>query len=163
MVGWHHQLNGHESEQTLGDSEQGTVPQLKGSQRIRHHRATEQQQQESPRWGQKRGDLGPESGEPYSHHPVDPAPWCCSVAQLCPTLCDSMDCSMPGFVSFNMSQSLLKLMSIESVMPSNHIIPCHPLLLLPSIFRSVVLPPNYSHPLPHPQSILLSLKEQMTS
>ena len=36
-----------------------------------------------------------------------------------------------------MSQSLLKLMSIKSVMPSNHLILCHPLLLLPSIFPSV--------------------------
>ena len=35
------------------------------------------------------------------------------------------------------SQSLLKLMSIQSVMPSNHLIPCHPLLLLPSIFPSI--------------------------
>ena len=35
------------------------------------------------------------------------------------------------------SQSLLKLMSIESVMPSNHFILCHPLLLLPSIFPSI--------------------------
>ena len=35
------------------------------------------------------------------------------------------------------SQSLLKLMSIESVMPSNHFIFCHPLLLLPSIFPSI--------------------------
>ena len=35
------------------------------------------------------------------------------------------------------SQSLLKLMSIESVMPSNHLILCHPLLLLPSIFSSI--------------------------
>ena len=32
------------------------------------------------------------------------------------------------------SQSLVKLMSIESVMPSNHLVSCHPLLLLPSIF-----------------------------
>ena len=37
-------------------------------------------------------------------------------------------------LSFTISQSLLKLMSIESVMPSNHLILCHPLLLLPSIF-----------------------------
>ena len=35
------------------------------------------------------------------------------------------------------SQSLLRLMSIESVMPSNHLIVCHPLLLPPSIFRSI--------------------------
>ena len=40
-------------------------------------------------------------------------------------------------LSFTTSQSLLKLMSIESVMPSNHLILCHPLLLLPSIFPSI--------------------------
>ena len=40
-------------------------------------------------------------------------------------------------VSITKSQSLLKLMSIESVMPSNHLILCHPLLLLPSIFLSI--------------------------
>ena len=40
-------------------------------------------------------------------------------------------------LSFTISQSLLKLLSIESVMPSNHLICCHPLLLLPSIFASI--------------------------
>ena len=45
-----------------------------------------------------------------------------------------MDCSTSGFT---ISQSLLKLMSIESVTPSNHLILCHPLLLLPSIFPSI--------------------------
>ena len=40
-------------------------------------------------------------------------------------------------LSFTISQSLLKLMSIETVMPSNHLILCHPLLLLPSIFPSI--------------------------
>jgi len=40
-------------------------------------------------------------------------------------------------LSFTISQSLLKLMSIESVMPSNHLILCHLLLLLPSIFPSI--------------------------
>ena len=40
-------------------------------------------------------------------------------------------------LSFTSSWSLLKLMSIESVMPSNHLIPCHPLLLQPSIFPSI--------------------------
>ena len=48
-----------------------------------------------------------------------------------------MDCSTPGFLSFTVSKSLLKLMSIESVMPSNHLILCGPLLLLPSIFPSL--------------------------
>ena len=56
--------------------------------------------------------------------------YCCSVTQSCPTLLDPMDCSMPGFLSFTISQSLLKLMSIESMMPSNHLILCRPLLLL---------------------------------
>ena len=63
-----------------------------------------------------------------------------SVVQLlksCLTIFDPMDCSMPGFLSFTISQNLLKLMSIESVMPSNHIILCHPLLLLPSVFPSI--------------------------
>ena len=45
-----------------------------------------------------------------------------SVAQLCLTLCDPMDCSMPGFLYFTISRSLLKLMSIESVMPLNHLV-----------------------------------------
>ena len=58
------------------------------------------------------------------------------VAQLCLTLCDPMDCSTPGLPALIISQSLLKLMSIESVMPSNDLILSHPLLLLPSIFPS---------------------------
>ena len=51
-----------------------------------------------------------------------------------------MACSMPArqvSQSFTISWSLLKLTSIESVMPSNHLILCHPLLLLPSIFPSI--------------------------
>ena len=42
-------------------------------------------------------------------------------------------------LSFTISQSLLKLTSVESVMPSNHLVLCHPLLLLPSIFPSIRL------------------------
>ena len=60
-----------------------------------------------------------------------------SVTQSCPTLCKPMDCSTPGFPVVTDSQSLLKLMSIESVMPSNHLILCRPLLLLPSVFPSI--------------------------
>jgi len=62
---------------------------------------------------------------------------CCSVDKLHLTLCDPMDCSMPGFPVFHYLPSLLRLMSIESVMPSNHLILCCPLLLLPSMFPSV--------------------------
>ena len=48
-----------------------------------------------------------------------------------------MDCSIPGFPVHYQLSELLKLMSIESVMPSNHLILCCPLLLLPSIFPSI--------------------------
>ena len=109
-----------------------------------------------------------------------------AFAQLCPTLCDPMDCSLPGssvhwifhsstgmdchfllhgifptqgsnpgllhcrqtlyclshqVISF---RSLLKLMSIEAVMPSNHLILCHPLLHLPSIFPNITVFSNES-------------------
>ena len=62
---------------------------------------------------------------------------CCSFTKLCATLCDPMDCSSPDSLSFTISQSLLKLMSIELGMPSNHFILCRPLLLLPSISPSI--------------------------
>ena len=47
----------------------------------------------------------------------------------------SQTAALQASLSFTISQNLLKLMSIESVMPSNHLILCHPLLLLPSIIR----------------------------
>ena len=63
---------------------------------------------------------------------------CISSVQLlsyvCPTLCNFMGCRRPGFSVHHQLQSLLKLMSIESVMPSNHLILCCPLLLPPSIY-----------------------------
>ena len=62
---------------------------------------------------------------------------CWSVTKWCPTLWDPKDCSTPGFPVLHCLQSLLKLMSIELVMPSNHLTLCHPLLLLPSIFPSI--------------------------
>ena len=60
-----------------------------------------------------------------------------SVAQLCPTLCDPMNHSMPGRPTITNSRSPPKPMSIKSVMSSNHLILCRPLLLLPSIFPSI--------------------------
>ena len=56
-----------------------------------------------------------------------------SVSQSCPTLCDPMNHSSQASLSIINSQSLLKFMSIESVMPSSHLILCRPLLLLPPI------------------------------
>ena len=88
MAEWHHQLDGHEFEQTLGDSggQRSLVLQSMGSQRVGHNLAT---------------------------------------------------AACQASLSFTTFWSLLKLMSIESVMPSNHLILCHPLLLLPSIFPSI--------------------------
>ena len=63
---------------------------------------------------------------------------CCrTVTKSCLTLCDPINCSMPGFPVLHSLPELLKLMSIELVMPSNCLILCHPLLLMPSIFPSI--------------------------
>ena len=59
-----------------------------------------------------------------------------SVAQSCPTLCNPKDCSTPGF-SVHHQLLELTLMSIKSVMPSNHLFLCRHLLLLPSVFPSI--------------------------
>ena len=61
----------------------------------------------------------------------------CSVVQSCPTLCNPVDAARQASLSITNSRSLLKLMSIELVMPSNHIILCHPLLLPPSVFPNI--------------------------
>ena len=67
-----------------------------------------------------------------------------SVTQSCPTLCDPMSHTMPGLPSITKSLNLPKLVSIESVMPSNRLILCRPLLLLPSIFPSIRVFSNVS-------------------
>ena len=63
----------------------------------------------------------------------------CSVTKSCLTLCNLMDCSTPGFLSFIISQIhyLNRFVSVELVMPSNHLILCHPFLLLLSVFPSI--------------------------
>ena len=60
-----------------------------------------------------------------------------SVAQSCPTLWDPMNRSMPGLPVHHQLPEFTKPMSIESVMPSSHLILCRPLLLLPSMFPSI--------------------------
>ena len=67
-----------------------------------------------------------------------------SVAQSCLTLCDPWTAACQASLSITNSRSLLKLMSTKSVMPSNHFIPCHPLLLPLSIFPSIRLFSNES-------------------
>ena len=71
----------------------------------------------------------------------------CVCFAICYCLVQSLSCvrffvtpwtaACQASLSITNSQSLLKLMSIELVMPSNHLILCHPLLLLPSIFPSI--------------------------
>ena len=61
---------------------------------------------------------------------------CCSVAVM--SDCETRwTAARQASLSFTISQSLLKLMSVELVMPSNHLILCHPLLLLPSVCPSI--------------------------
>ena len=67
------------------------------------------------------------------------------MAQLCLTLCDPMNhTARQASLSITNCRILPKPMSIESVMPSNHLIPCRPLLLLPSIFPSITFFSNES-------------------
>ena len=60
-----------------------------------------------------------------------------SVTQSCPTLCDPVNAAHQAYLSITNSRSPHKPMSIESVIPSNHLILCHPLLLLPQIPPSI--------------------------
>ena len=66
-----------------------------------------------------------------------PSVYCFSVAQSCPTLVTPRPAAHQASLSVTNSQSPPKPMSIESVMPSGHLILCCPLLLLPSIFPSI--------------------------
>ena len=66
--------------------------------------------------------------------------WYCSVTKSCQTLCYPMSSITP--LSPSVSQSLLKLMYLESVKLSNHLTLCHPHLLLPSIFSRIRVFPN---------------------
>ena len=60
-----------------------------------------------------------------------------SVVQSCPALCNPMDCRTLCSPVHHQLPELIQTHIIESVMPSNHLILCHPLLLLPSIFPSI--------------------------
>ena len=75
----------------------------------------------------------------YSSHNINVSPSVqfSSVARSCPALCDPVDCGTPGFPVHHQLRSFLKLLSIELVMPCNHLTLCHLLLLPPSIFPSI--------------------------
>ena len=97
-------------------------------------------------------------GCPNSVYPdeLSPLPQVSSVQSLSSvlTLCDPMDCSTPGLLSITNSWSLLKLMSIESVMRSNHLVLCRP-LLPPSVFPSIRVFSKESVPPGHRTGFLL--------
>ena len=67
-----------------------------------------------------------------------------SVTQSCPTLCNLMNRSTPGLPVHHQLLESLRLRSIESVMPSSHLILCRPLLLLPPIPPSIIVFSNES-------------------
>ena len=69
---------------------------------------------------------------------------CCSVSQSCLFFVTPRTAACQASLSITNSWSLLKVTSIESVMPSNHLILCRPLLLLPSIFPSIKVFSNES-------------------
>ena len=59
------------------------------------------------------------------------------VAQSCPTLCEPMDCSMPGLPAYHQLTELAQTHVHRVGEPPNHLVLCHHLLLLPSIFPSI--------------------------
>ena len=61
---------------------------------------------------------------------------CCSVTRSCLTLCHAMDCSVPGFPVLHYLQEFAQT-RVHWVDDANHLVLCHPLLLLPSIFPSI--------------------------
>ena len=62
---------------------------------------------------------------------------CCSVTNSCPTLSNPMDCSTPGFLVLHYLLDFAKIHVHWVVILFNHLILCHPLLLLPSVFLSI--------------------------
>ena len=82
----------------------------------------------------------------HRKHLCAPVPTCCccSVTQLCPLFTIPWTAAHQAPLSITISQSLLKFMPIESVLLSNHLILCHPLLLLSSIFANMRVFPNES-------------------
>ena len=92
----------------------------------------------------------------HSHHCTCLVPRC-SVGQSCLTLCDPVDCSMTGFPCPPISPILLKFMSVESTMPSNHLI-----LLCPLLVPWVKAKWSLSHkslPVPWPLAISLDPRD----
>ena len=73
----------------------------------------------------------------YTHIHLSHMYYCCSVAKLYLTFAPSWTAAHQASLSFSISRNLLKLMSVELMMPSNHLILCCPVFLLPSVFPSI--------------------------
>ena len=71
-------------------------------------------------------------------------PHCCSVTKLCLIICKAMDCITQAFPVLHYLPESAQTHATESMMPSNHLIFCHSLLFLPSIFPSISVFPNES-------------------
>ena len=118
MVGWHHLLNGNEFEQCPGDGEgQGSLACCS-------------------LWTRKDSDMTEQAKQAnmFIYLNIVAVVHLLSCVQFFVT---PWTTAHQFSLSFTISQSLLKLMSIDSVMPSKHLILCHPLLLLPRIFLSI--------------------------
>ena len=87
-------------------------------------------------WGG--GEKGSQKNQCLNHFQFN------SVAQSCLTLCNPVNCSTPGLPVYHQLPKITQVMSIESVMPSSHLILCHPLFLLPPIPPSIRVFPNES-------------------
>ena len=87
------------------------------------------------------------------------------ISKSCPTLCDPMDCNMPGFPVLHHLPEFAQLTSFESMRPFNHLILCHPLLFLPSInaLHILVSPPRktFFQCIPHLAKFYLFFKTQL--
>ena len=119
MVGWHHQLNGHElsklweilKDREVWQAAVNGVTKLDTTQQLKNN---------------NKCIIVYRSLKKNMYNRIVQFS---SVAQSCPTLCDPMDCSMPGFRVHHQLLERTQLMSIELVMPSNHLILYHPLLI----------------------------------
>ena len=155
MVGWHHQLNGHEFEQVLGvGDEQGSLV-CWSPWGLKETDMTEQLNWRLWLFAMKQQSTDSALMDPHSHLPTEPDHWhspLCNISRCAPVPWLSQACcflvaksclfatswsaASQAFLSFTIFSSLLKLMSIDSVMPFNHLILCCP-LLPPSLFPSI--------------------------
>ena len=121
MVGWHHRLNGHEFN-SLREMVKDREAWCAAVHEVAENSKTLKKQ--------IKDNTNRRRARPCSCS-------CCSLAQSCPLFVTLWNGACQASLSITNTWSLLKLMSIVSVMPSNHLILCHPLLLLPSIFPSI--------------------------